>query len=345
MSTITQAEKELYLTLLDLAQKYPIANDWLANLPNWLAHIKDKARYANAPYYQSVVERLPNMAGKTIRTDFTAQNITFDVPLSQGEIKQTTALLKNLMPWRKGGFVIGQGEQSIHIDTEWRSDLKWDRVLPFISDLTDKRVLDVGGGSGYHGWRMLGAGAKTVVVIDPSCLFYYQFMAIRNFVGSLNNPPNLHFIPVTLENLPFTTENNKQLFHTVFCMGVLYHRASPFDCLLQLKNQLLKGGELVLETLVVDGDENTVLVPKDRYAQMNNVYFLPSVPALTLWLQKAGFVDVKCVDVNVTTFDEQRKTAWMDYHSLADFLDPNDNSKTLEGYPRPKRAVMVAKKL
>lgn len=345
MSTITQAEKELYLTLLDLAQKYPIANDWLANLPNWLAHIKDKARYAIAPYYQSVVERLPNMDGKTIRTDFTAQNITFDVPLSQGEIKQTTALLKNLMPWRKGGFVIGQGEQSIHIDTEWRSDLKWDRVLPFISDLTDKRVLDVGGGSGYHGWRMLGAGAKTVVVIDPSCLFYYQFMAIRNFVGSLNNPPNLHFIPVTLENLPFTNENNKQLFHTVFCMGVLYHRASPFDCLLQLKNQLLKGGELVLETLVVDGDENTVLVPKDRYAQMNNVYFLPSVPALTLWLQKAGFVDVKCVDVNVTTFDEQRKTAWMDYHSLADFLDPNDNSKTLEGYPRPKRAVMVAKKL
>ena len=45
-------------------------------------------------------------------------------------------------------------------------------------------------------------------------------------------------------------------------MGVLYHRASPFDCLLQLKNQLTKGGELILETLVVDGDENTVLVPK-----------------------------------------------------------------------------------
>lgn len=340
MNTIAKTEKALYDTLFDLAQHYPIAYEWLKKLPDWLSAIKNKDRYAHAPYYESVINKLPEVLPNDI--DLNHACITAKVAFEHSDYRKTEALLKNLMPWRKGGFIIGDETHQIHIDTEWRSDLKWDRVLPHISDLSGKRVLDVGGGSGYHGFRMLGVGASSVVVIDPSCLFYHQFMAIRHFLGEMTNrfgQSPIHFIPVGLEELP-----NGGLFHTVFCMGVLYHRASPFDCLLQLKNQLLKGGELVLETLVVEGDENTVLVPKDRYAMMNNVYFLPSVAALTLWLEKAGFVDVHCVDISTTTSDEQRATDWMTYHSLSDFLDPDDDSKTVEGYPRPVRAVMVAKK-
>lgn len=341
MNTIATAEQALFATLFALAQKHPIAYEWLKNLPDWLNAIKNKSRYAHAPFYESVVNKLPAVTAKEI--DLNAANVTARIDFQMSDFRKSEALLKNLMPWRKGGFIIGDGERCIHIDTEWRSDLKWDRVLPHIGDLTGKRVLDVGGGSGYHGFRMAGSGASTVIVVDPSCLFYHQFMAIRHFVGEITNrygQPSVHFIPVALEELPMSAP----LFHTVFCMGVLYHRASPFDCLFQLKNQLLSGGELILETLVVDGDENTVLVPKDRYAMMNNVYFLPSVAALTLWLQKAGFVDVRCVDLNETDFNEQRATDWMNYHSLKDFLDPNDNSKTIEGYPRPVRAVMIAKK-
>lgn len=340
MNTIAKTEKALYDTLFDLAQHYPIAYEWLKKLPDWLSAIKNKDRYAHAPYYESVINKLPEVLPNDI--DLNHACITAKVAFEHSDYRKAEALLKNLMPWRKGGFIIGDETHQIHIDTEWRSDLKWDRVLPHISDLSGKRVLDVGGGSGYHGFRMLGAGASSVVVIDPSCLFYHQFMAIRHFLGEMTNrfgQSPIHFIPVGLEELP-----NGGLFHTVFCMGVLYHRASPFDCLFQLKNQLLKGGELVLETLVVEGDENTVLVPKDRYAMMNNVYFLPSVAALTLWLEKAGFVDVHCVDISTTTSDEQRATDWMTYHSLSDFLDPDDDSKTVEGYPRPVRAVMVAKK-
>ncbi len=340
MNTIAKTEKALYDTLFDLAQHYPIAYEWLKKLPDWLSAIKNKDRYAHAPYYESVINKLPEVLPNDI--DLNHACITAKVAFEHSDYRKTEALLKNLIPWRKGGFIIGDETHQIHIDTEWRSDLKWDRVLPHISDLSGKRVLDVGGGSGYHGFRMLGVGASSVVVIDPSCLFYHQFMAIRHFLGEMTNrfgQSPIHFIPVGLEELP-----NGGLFHTVFCMGVLYHRASPFDCLLQLKNQLLKGGELVLETLVVEGDENTVLVPKDRYAMMNNVYFLPSVAALTLWLEKAGFVDVHCVDISTTTSDEQRATDWMTYHSLSDFLDPDDDSKTIEGYPRPVRAVMVAKK-
>lgn len=340
MNTLFKYEKALYLELLALGQKYPIAHDWLSNLPDWLIHIKNKERYAHAPYFESAVEKLPLLEVNHI--DLTASNITAHIDFDISDLKKSEALLKNLMPWRKGGFYFGNNNTHIHIDTEWRSDFKWDRLLPHMRDLKDKRVLDVGGGSGYHGFRMLGEDAKIVIVIDPSCLFYYQFMAIKKLLSGNNPNPilnRIHFIPVGLEQLP-----KGELFHSVFCMGVLYHRKSPFECLEQLKAQLLKGGELILETLVVDGDEHTVLVPKDRYAMMNNVYCLPSVAALTLWLHKVGFVDVRCVDVNVTSEQEQRATEWMTYQSLADFLDPNDDSKTCEGYPRPKRAVMIAQK-
>ncbi|MFW2177733.1 MULTISPECIES: tRNA 5-methoxyuridine(34)/uridine 5-oxyacetic acid(34) synthase CmoB [unclassified Moraxella] len=344
-NTIQKAETETYLTLLQLSQQHPIATEWLKRLPTWLEHIKDKNRYAHAPYYQSLIERLPSVENAKINLNSACINAQFD--WTDSDYKQTQALLKKLMPWRKGGFMLGNEESKIHIDTEWRSDWKWDRVLPHISPLKNRRVLDVGGGSGYHGWRMAGEGASTVIVIDPSALFYHQFLAIRHFVGEVDRNEfgrlAVSFIPVPLEALP-VAEQHGQLFNTVFSMGVLYHRASPFEHLEQLKAQLVKGGELILETLVVEGDATTVLVPKDRYAMMNNVYCLPSIEALTLWLEKVGFVDVKCVDVDVTSTDEQRATEWMNYQSLADFLDPNDATKTIEGYQRPTRAVMVATK-
>lgn len=77
---------------------------------------------------------------------------------------------------------------------------------------------------------------------------------------------------------------------------------------------------------------------------MRNVYFIPSVPTMMNWLHKCGFSEIKMVDKSVTSLDEQRKTDWMTSDSLADFLDPNDSSKTIEGYPAPMRAVFVAKK-
>ncbi|WP_201533624.1 tRNA 5-methoxyuridine(34)/uridine 5-oxyacetic acid(34) synthase CmoB [Psychrobacter ciconiae] len=335
--TIFHAERELYLTLLNLSKYHPKAFEWLKLLPDWLGDIKDKNNFAHAPEYQAIINKLPKINAKKVALD--SDNLQIEVCFTQAEFKQTEALLRKLAPWRKGPFLIGSDDTQIFIDTEWRSDFKWQRVMPHLSCLKGRRILDVGGGSGYHGWRMAGLGAKTVIVIDPSCLFYHQFMAIRHFVGDKDDFCT-HYIPVPLEALP----EHSQLFDTVFSMGVLYHRASPFEHLQQLKGQLVKGGELVLETLVVDGDDTTVLVPSERYAQMNNVYFLPSIAALTLWLKKAGFSEVRCVDVAVTSLEEQRKTDWMTYHSLEDFLDPNDLSKTIEGYPAPKRATFIAKK-
>ncbi|AWP32628.1 tRNA 5-methoxyuridine(34)/uridine 5-oxyacetic acid(34) synthase CmoB [Pantoea eucalypti] len=241
-------------------------------------------------------------------------------------------LLRNLMPWRKGPYFL----YGTHINTEWRSDWKWERVLPHISSLAGRTVLDVGCGSGYHMWRMIGAGAHLVVGIDPMQLFLVQFEAVRKL---LNDDRRAHMLPLGIEQLPAL-----QAFDTVFSMGVLYHRRSPLDHLLQLKNQLVSGGELVLETLVIEGDVNQVLVPGERYAQMRNVFFIPSAEALKSWLEKSGFVDVRIVDFALTTTEEQRRTDWMTSESLAEFLDPDDPSKTVEGYPAPLRAVLVATK-
>jgi tRNA (mo5U34)-methyltransferase len=301
---------------------------WLEVLPAQLGAWQKEALHGDFKQWQKVLANLPASQSniKNISTE-----VSFGAPdeLSDGAKQRLEVLLKQLMPWRKGPFTL----HGLHIDTEWRSDWKWDRVLPHLAPLHHRTVLDVGCGSGYHLWRMRGAGAEFVVGIDPSQLFYSQFSAIKHF----NPDPNVHLLPIGIDDMP-----KLQAFDTVFSMGVLYHRKSPIDFLQQLKNQLRPGGQLVLETLVVEGDATTVLVPGERYAKMRNVWFIPSTAALLGWLARVGFQDAKVVDLNLTSLEEQRKTAWMENESLVDFLDANDHSKTIEGYPAPLRAVVIA---
>lgn len=300
---------------------------WLETLP---AQLKawEKTTHGDYAKWAKIVDFMPNSTA-CIKLKDKVESIPTE-PLSAGETQRITHHLKQLMPWRKGPYHL----HGIHIDTEWRSDFKWDRVLPHLAPLKDRTILDVGCGSGYHMWRMVGEGAKMVVGIDPTELFLCQFEVVRKLLGN-NRRANL--IPLGIEQMqPLAA------FDTVFSMGVLYHRKSPLDHLSQLKAQLVKGGELVLETLVIDGDMNTCLVPADRYAKMKNVYFIPSVPCLINWLEKVGFKNVRCVDQAVTTLEEQRRTDWLENESLVDFLDPTDHSKTIEGLPAPKRAVILA---
>ena len=310
--------------------KSPLAH-WLETLPAQIATWQRGALHGQLKQWTNAVEFLPEMQPHRLDLlhSVTAESET---PLTPGQIKRIDTLLRNLMPWRKGPFSL----YGVDIDTEWRSDWKWERVLPHLSDLNGRTILDVGCGSGYHLWRMVGAGAHLAVGIDPTQLFLCQFEAVRKLLGG---DQRAHLLPLGIEQLP-----TLNAFDTVFSMGVLYHRRSPLEHLWQLKDQLVSEGELVLETLVVEGDERTVLIPGDRYAQMRNVYFIPSALALKNWLEKCGFVDVRIVDVCQTTTEEQRRTDWMITESLAEFLDPNDPNKTVEGYPAPLRAVLIAKK-
>ncbi|WP_038914026.1 tRNA 5-methoxyuridine(34)/uridine 5-oxyacetic acid(34) synthase CmoB [Dickeya zeae] len=313
-----------------LIAKGPLSH-WLNTLPPQISQWQQESLHGEFKHWFNSVSHLPVLTPDQL--DLTrGVTASLDTPLSVRHQAGIERLLRNLMPWRKGPFSL----YGVTIDTEWRSDWKWDRVLPHISPLQDRLILDVGCGSGYHLWRMVGAGAKLAVGIDPMQLFLCQFEAVRKLLG---DDQRAHLLPLGIEQLPALAA-----FDTVFSMGVLYHRRSPLDHLWQLKNQLVTDGELVLETLVVEGDENTVLLPGERYAQMRNVYFLPSAASLARWLEKCGFVDIRIVDQCVTTLEEQRRTDWMTTGSLADFLDPHDRSKTVEGYPAPLRAVLVARK-
>ncbi len=301
--------------------------DWSAGLP---AQIDAKLAigHGDLARWYAAVEALPPLHAGQVDL---LHAFSLDGQRDDSARDALEAALRGLIPWRKGPFRLF----GVHVDSEWRSDWKWQRVAPHL-DLAGKRVLDVGCGNGYYMWRMLGAGADAVVGIDPNWLFLCQFLAIKQYLPEL---PAWH-LPLAFEELPGKLEG----FDTVFSMGVLYHRRSPIDHLLDLKDCLVRDGELVLETLVVEGGAQQVLVPEDRYAQMRNVWFLPSVPALELWLRRAGFVDVRCVDVSITSVEEQRATDWMRYQSLPEFLDPADRRRTVEGLPAPRRAVLIARK-
>ena len=251
--------------------------------------------------------------------------------IGDGETDYSNALIK-LKPWRKGPLRFG----STVIETEWRSDWKWERIKKQGIDLSEKFVLDIGAGNGYYLFRMLGAGAKVALGVDPTILFNYQFAAMQK-VSSRNNA---FLLPLRSEHLPAF-----EIFDVVFCLGVLYHRRSPIDQLKELRSFLKPKGKLVLETLILpEKEKSEILIPKDTYAKMSNVWFIPSEKALQVMLQRSGFSQIEAADVTRTSLQEQRTTKWMDFQSLSDFLDPQDSDKTIEGYPAPTRALIIATK-
>ncbi|MDA0692999.1 MAG: tRNA 5-methoxyuridine(34)/uridine 5-oxyacetic acid(34) synthase CmoB [Proteobacteria bacterium] len=308
----------------------PLLQAWAQALPAQIEAGFNPKRYGDLQRWRGALESLPDLPAGQVHLDQSAVGVSGS-PLSSQQAAALEDALRGLHPWRKGPFRLFD----IEIDTEWRSDWKWDRVQPHLDTLTGKRVLDIGCGSGYHAWRMLGAGASEVIGIEPTPLFVLQFWAVQRYIQA----HGISVLPLGIEHIP----PQLRAFDTVFSMGLLYHRRSPFDHLVQLRDCLTDTGELVLETLVVEGDENTVFVPPGRYARMGNVWCIPSPEALSKWLKKVGFKEVSIVDITVTTVDEQRQTSWMQFHSLSHFLDPNDPSKTIEGHPAPMRAILIAK--
>jgi tRNA (mo5U34)-methyltransferase len=300
----------------------PLASIVPADLANTVSH-------GDFPKWLSALRMLPAITVENADLSTQVKAETAEQLSAAARVDLQQALMQ-LHPWRKGPFDLF----GLHIDTEWRSDWKWERVIEHIAPLDGRRVLDVGCGNGYHCWRMAGAGAQLVVGVEPMLLYVLQYWALRHFLPQ----PAVFVLPSTLEQMP----EQLPAFDTVFSMGVLYHRRSPFEHIDLLKKKLRKGGELVLETLVIAGEEGMTLVPRDRYCRMNNVWFLPSPATLVAWLEKAGFRDVRVVSVEPTTLQEQRRTAWMTFDSLAQALDAGDPTRTVEGHPAPVRAIIVA---
>ncbi|MCW9023791.1 MAG: tRNA 5-methoxyuridine(34)/uridine 5-oxyacetic acid(34) synthase CmoB [Gammaproteobacteria bacterium] len=306
--------------------------DWTTQLPVQINNAFDVKKYGDLPKWQAAINSLPDYQPSSFDLSAPTIQVGETNDITDVQRAELTKQLKILHPWRKGPYELF----GININTEWRSDWKWDRLKDHIAPLQGRQVLDVGCGNGYHCWRMRGAGAELVVGVDPSPMFVMQYEVMHKYIGD----QGVYVLPLGIDNVPKKLE----AFDTVFSMGVLYHRRSPVDHILQLKDCLKEGGELVLETLVIDGDETTALLPEDRYARMGNVWFIPSVAMLEQWLRRCKLKNIRTVDVTTTSTEEQRSTEWMTFHSLKEFLDPNDPTKSIEGYPAPKRAILIANK-
>ena len=305
---------------------------WAARLKVQLQDYFRHIRHGDYQKWRAAVSALPAVtpARYCLRQD--AVTIGQESDCGAGRRRRIEAQLKRLLPWRKGPFNLF----GVYIDSEWRSNLKWARLSGRIQALSGRLVLDVGCGNGYYGWRMLGEGARHVVGIDPTLLFFMQFSAIKKYLPD----SAIDILPFGIENLP----QSPLYFDTVFSMGVIYHRHDPVAHLRQLHRFLKPAGELVLETLILESGPAPVFYPTGRYAGMNNVRAIPGAKILLQWAEQAGFNDARIIDVTKTTSQEQRRTDWMRFHSLDNFLDGKDRRKTIEGHAAPARAILLAGK-
>jgi tRNA (mo5U34)-methyltransferase len=272
----------------------------------------------NLPYFDNVVVNLDDVVSIEI------PNLS-DVYIEQ--IRKTALLMK---PWRKGPFAIGE----IFIDSEWQSQIKYNLLEPHFN-LKDKIIGDIGCNNGYYLFRMLSQEPKKLIGFDPSAIYYSQFLFLNHFIQS-----DIVYELLGVEHV----EYYEHKFDILFCLGVLYHRSDPVAMLKSLYKGLNSKGELILDTFMIDGKEEMCLTPKDRYSKIPNIYFIPTISALKNWCFRAGFESVEVLEIMVTSLQEQRKTEWIDTQSLEDYLDPNDKTKTVEGYPAPKRVYIKASK-
>ena len=282
--------------------------------------------WKNIKPYQEAIKALPEYNNvKVVLADRVELQMPNLSATEEEQIKQTALLMK---PWRKGPFQFNE----LFIDSEWQSQIKYNLLEPHFN-LKDKIVGDIGCNNGYYLFRMLSHEPKKLIGFDPSAIYYSQFQFVNHFVKS-----DIVYELLGVEHV----EYYEHKFDILFCLGVLYHRSDPVAMLKSLYKGLNKGGELILDTFMIDGEGEMCLTPRDRYSKIPNIYFVPTVAALKNWCYRAGFETVEVLETMKTEHNEQRKTEWIDTQSLEDFIDPNDPTKTVEGYPAPKRVYIKA---
>ena len=316
-----------------LQHRYHLKIDHCYN--EFKAIIKEKRKFldhakGNYQKFKTVLETMPDFIPSFIDLESRAITIGDPSDLNADGLRLLTDKIGELCPWRKGPVNLF----GILIDSEWQSWMKWERLIHHISNLQGRRILDIGSSNGYYMFKMSACNPLMVLGVEPQSTFYFQYLTLQKFLKQ----ENVFCLPVPHDQLP----KMDKYFDTVFCMGVLYHRKSPVQMLKDTCDSMRSGGELVLENLIINSKKNFCLFPKDRYAKMRNVFFIPDLLVMESWLLRAGFTNIRCVDITKTSFEEQRKTRWIQTETLKDFLDPNDFDKTVEGYPAPVRAIFIA---
>ena len=241
-------------------------------------------------------------------------------------------LCRSLISWRTGPYQLGE----FALDTEWRSHMKWRRVCPMIPQRSGMRIADVGCSNGYFLYKLSTLHPEIAIGFDPVERCWLQFALLQ----SILSVPNLAFLPMGILGL----DAFPSFFDFILCMGVIYHQRDQALAVTKLYDATRPGGHVLLESLVVPGDEPLTITPPDRYAKMRNAWTMPSAASLKTLFLNAGFQDVRVESFGPLTTFEQRRTELAPFESLSDFLDPNDPSRTVEGHPAPHTAAVIGRK-
>ncbi|SQE24391.1 methyltransferase [Campylobacter jejuni subsp. doylei] len=239
-------------------------------------------------------------------------------------------ITKKLKPWRKGPFKI----DDLFIDTEWQSFIKFNILKPFMGEISQKYIADIGCNNGYYMFKMLEFNPAKLIGFDPSIKYRLQF----ELINALAKTP-IKYELLGVEDLP----SYGLKFDVIFCLGVIYHRSDPIKMLKDLKAGLKKNGIIFLDTMYIEDEREIAFVPNKTYSKIPNIYFVPSISALKNWCERAGFKEFEVLATKKTDENEQRKTEWIDSFSLENFLDPKDKNLTIEGYEAPKRVYVRIK--
>ncbi len=321
---------ELYLREWPYS-KYNLAEEQIQVLQELRASRADQLdRPYNQRWWRNAV-RLPDFPGSPFAVDKGFVNFGSSGDLTEGELSVLHGALMDLKSWRKGPFRYA----GIDVDAEWRSDFKWDRIMELIRpELRGRRIADVGCNNLYYMYRMLEHDPELVVGCEPVERYFFYHYLNRKFFPD----PRIHFELFGVDDMAAYG----RFFDTVFFMGVLYHRRHPLLALETLSASMRPGGELIIESAGIPGDDDICLFPGKRYMRAPGWWFLPTASALENMLLRTGFEDVKICGVFPMTHEEQRKTEWVDTQSLESFLDEKDDTKTVEGYPAPVRIYAKA---
>jgi tRNA (mo5U34)-methyltransferase len=294
---------------------------------------QERQQWVNQPKkgflrYRNPYETLTRFPARTVDCNGDTVIIGGQDELSSADQAQVKTLLRAFMPWRKGPFSVF----GIDIDAEWRSERKWQRLLPMLPDLEGKIIADIGCNNGYYMFRMAPYQPKLVLGLEPSMQHYYCFKALN----SMARQDMLQIDLLGVEHLSLFPD----CFDVLFLMGIIYHRASPIDVLRDCYLALRPGGTLLLESQAIPGDAPIALFPDKTYAKVPGTYFVPTGHCLRLWMEKAGFDQVELFCRHPMSAEEQRATEWMTFESYRDFINPQDPNFTQEGYPAPHRVFL-----
>lgn len=294
-----------------------------------------KQRWINQPKkgflrYREPLQSINHLKAKW--HDFSGDVIRIGQPdeIEDDVRQQILEVMRGFMPWRKGPFNIF----GIDIDAEWRSERKWNRLLPELPPLKGKLVADIGCNNGYYMFKAAHHQPRFVLGFEPYVHHYYAFQALNDLAGQEHLAVDLFGV----EHVHLFPDS----FDVIFLLGIIYHRPSPVDTLRDILTALKPGGTLILESQAIPGEEPVALFPEQTYAKVPGTWFVPTGACLYNWLKRTGFSDIQLFCQHPMSSDEQRKTDWMTFESYEDFIDKENGELTIEKYPAPWRVFFKA---